>query len=74
MSDPAVRDIFLSQVERHCQAVGISEREFGYRAVQDYRFVERVRADKTTLRVLRRAELYLQGHVNAPAAPQTVAA
>jgi len=57
----AVRDALLSRIDRHCAATGMSEREFGYASVQDGRLVERLRIGKATLKVIERAEAFLDG-------------
>lgn len=52
----------LNRIEIYCRAAGVTEREFGYAAVQDGRLVERLRADKGSLHIIRRVDAYLNGH------------
>ncbi len=57
----AIRDTILTRITAHCAATGMSEREFGYAAVQDGRLVERLRVGKATLKLIERTEAFLDG-------------
>lgn len=56
-----LRDLLLERIYGHCSATGMSEREFGYAAVQDGRLVERLRVGKATLKLIERTETFLDG-------------
>lgn len=57
----------IGRIERHCEAHGIAESTFGLRAVNDGKFVARLRAGGTlTLTTLERVEQAL----SAPATPE----
>jgi hypothetical protein len=57
----SLRQILLARIESYCADRGISERDFGYASVQDGRLVERLRNGKATLRLMERAEAFLDG-------------
>lgn len=55
-----VRQILLDRISAYCRGAGISERKFGADAVQDGRLVERLREGKATLKVMERAEAFIE--------------
>lgn len=50
----------LVQIEAFLRQAGISEREFGLRAVNDHKFVPRLRAGRATLGRIERAEAFMR--------------
>lgn len=66
-----LRDAFLAKVAGYLAARKMSERAFGLAAVNDHRFLVRLRANKATLDRIGRAEAYMDanppgGDANAP--------
>jgi hypothetical protein len=55
----------ISRIETYCADHGLSDRDFGYAAVQDGRLVERLRQNLGTLKLVARVEAYL---INPPPA------
>ncbi|EKE68715.1 hypothetical protein [Oceanibaculum indicum] len=49
------RDSFLAPVEAYLRRTGLSEAHFGNRAVNDWTFVQRLRAGRVTIRIAERA-------------------
>lgn len=64
-----VRHALLAEIADYCARMGITDRQFGIRAVDDSRFVERLREGKATLRVIERAEALLHGEAAQLSAP-----
>lgn len=59
----------IGRIERHCAAHGIAESTFGLRAVNDGKFVARLRAGGTiTLPTLDRVEQFLSAPATTEAA------
>lgn len=54
-----VQPLLLSRIETCCRRDGLTEREFGYAAVGDGRFVERLRDNKGTFKLAAKVEAFL---------------
>lgn len=69
MSHMTIQDEFLAEVDRFLEATGMAETTFGRRAVNDGKFIGRLRRGKTvTLSVLERARSWMRAHADPEAA------
>lgn len=68
----SIRSAFLASVEAFCHDAGMSPRAFGLAAVNDHRFVARLRAGKgITLTSIEKAERFM-AHYGAKDRPDNV--
>ena len=64
MEDQRTRDYILARIKTFLHTEGVSEREFGLRAVSDHKFVARLRDSDVgvTLTSIEKAEAFMQKH------------
>ena len=63
-------EALIAEVEEHCRRAGVAETTFGRRAVNDGKFVRRVRGGGgVTTRTATRVRAYMSEHASGP--PET---